>query len=401
MVDVVQEYALLTARAARLIPGLAEVPPAARRRVAVEPQQTASALVRAAGQLRMTVPGAGLDASRARFLAAQLRAVECTARRLAGQEIEFVAEVADTFGVTVRAGSTDGYRRAHRDIADLLPGRGPLCERLARHRLADTVPPDQLLPALRLLSAELGDRTRARWPLPTGESVEYRLVPDAPWTALHTWLGGRSVVRVSVAARLRWAQLPQLVAHEAYPGHHTQRCRAEGAPWPEHRVAVVRSPQSVVAEGVAEAGLDVLVGPGWGRWAEEVLDGLLGRRFDPLVAERLERAVRELAPVRLDAALLSLGSRGSTEDATRHLRRWLLVGEERARRIVGALAVPLWRGHVAAHVAGPPLVNSWLRSGSRPVTDRYRRLLDEPVVPADLVSDPAEAAGRCAADRAP
>ena len=112
------EYALLAARAARLLPGLAEVPPAVRRRVLDEPRPRASALVRDAGRLRVALAGAGLDTPRARFLVAQLRACEATVRRLAGQDGEFVAEVADTFGVTVRPGSEEVYAAAHRTIGE-------------------------------------------------------------------------------------------------------------------------------------------------------------------------------------------------------------------------------------------------------------------------------------------
>lgn len=381
MRDVVAEYVALVARAGRLLPGLAAVPPAARARAAAEPRPTASGLVRATGRLAIALADADLAEPRARFLDAQLRACECTARRLTGQAVPFPEEVARTFGVAVHCGEPDRYRHAHAELADLLPGRGPLAVRMAAHRQRDEVPPDLLLPATRALSDAL--RARTPW-LPAGEDVTFAVVADAPWTALHTWRGaGRSVVTVSLAARLRWGQLPGLVAHETYPGHHTQRCRTDAAA-PEQRVVLVRSPQSVVAEGAAEEGLGVVVGPGWGTWAEEVLDGLAPGGFDGGLAERIDDVASVLRPVRLDAALLHHDRHAAAGAAAEHLSRWLLVDGPRARRIVAASAAPLWRGHVAAHVVGPPLVNSWLRHGAGSVVDRYRRLLDEPLLPADL-----------------
>lgn len=402
MVDVVDEYVLLAARSGRLLPGLVDVPLGARRRVAGEPVPTASALVRAAGRLALRVTGAGLDGPRARFLVAQVHALECTARRLAGQNLGFVEDVAGTFGVTIGPGTEHDYRIAHLEIAELLPGRGALAARVAAYRRCTEVPPDRLLPALRALSAALRERAATQWPLPDGEHVEYRLVTDAPWTALHTWLGRhRSMVTVNLAARPRWTQLPALVAHEAYPGHHVQRCRAESVAQarPEHGVVLMRSPQSVLAEGAAEEGLGVLVGPAWGTWAQDVL----GPVFDGGLAERLGRAGRALLPVRQDAALLLHDRRRSSdavELALRHLRRWLLVDDERARRIVASLTVPLWRGHVAAHVEGPPMVNSWLRRGIEPLPERYRRLLDEPLLPVDLLPGATERVQLPAAVRA-
>jgi len=396
VVDLAAEYVLLAARAGRLLPGVADVPPAIRRRAAAEPPPRASDLVRATGRLALAVPGADLDARRARFLTAQLQALECTARRLAGQEVAFAREIADTFGVRIRPGCTDDYRRAHARLADLLPGPGPLAERVAQHRRSDEVPPALLLPALRALSQAL--RRRTPW-LVAGEHATYRLIPDAPWSALHTGLGGgRSVVTVNLAARPRWGQLPALVAHEAYPGHHVQRCRAEAGALPELAAVLVRSPQSVVAEGAAEEGLGVLVGPGWGAWARDIL-AEVGARFDAELAERLDEVGRALRPVRQDAALLLHGPRPRPDAAVEHVRRWLLVDGARARRIVAALASPLWRGHVVADVEGSRMVSSWLRAGTDSPIQRYARLLDEPLVPVDLLPEGGEPPERRAAVR--
>ncbi|MGQ0573164.1 MAG: DUF885 domain-containing protein [Pseudonocardia sp.] len=423
---IAHEYAVVAARAARLLPGLADVPPAIRRGALGEPFPRASELVREVGRLRIALDGAvaragldgagpggvgfggaglggvGGDGPRARFLAAQLRALEATARRLAGQDVGFAADVADTFGLIVRSADEDGYRRAHRELAELLPGPGPLARRVATYRKRAEVAPGLLLPALQALSHAL--RERVPWALPPGECVEYRLAGRAPWVALHSWLGaGRSLVTVNVTARLRWDQLPGLVAHEAYPGHHVQRCRAELVGLPEQRVTLLRSPQSVVAEGAAEAGLDVLVGPGWGAWAREALAGTVA--FDGALAERFDTAWRALAPARLDAALLLHDRRVPpavrAERARYHLGAWLLVDAARAARIVEGLGVPLWRGYVAAHVEGPSTVNSWLRAGAGAGVQRYARLLDEPLLPADLRADVDTGTVPVAAERVP
>jgi hypothetical protein len=390
---VVDEYLVLALCTDRLLPGNVagySGDPTVRRRTRAEPAPSASALVRAAGRLAAQLPDADLHPVRERFLAAQLAAVECTARRLVGQGVPIASEVALCFGVRIALGEEDAYRRAHREIDELLSGPGSLADRLAAHRRRDEVPPDRLLPALHALSEALRERTRARWPLPAGEAVEYRLVTGGPWAALHHHLGGhRSRVTVNATARLRCAQLPHLVAHESYPGHHTERCRKQAGlvtarGWHEHRVGLVRSPQSLVAEGAADLGLHAVVGPGWGPWAAEVLRGV-GLPFDGELAERLDNAATGLQAVRQDAALLLHDRRGSAGDALAHLRRWLLIADVRARQVLESLAHPLWRGYVATHVEGPRLVRDWLqRPGAEPPLERYRRLLDEPLTPAVL-----------------
>ena len=53
------------------------------------------------------------------------------------------------------------------------------------------------------------------------------------------------------------AALPRLVAHEAYPGHHTERCRKQvtQAGLPEYDLWLVNTPENLLAEGLADLGL--------------------------------------------------------------------------------------------------------------------------------------------------
>ncbi|MGE3289483.1 MAG: DUF885 domain-containing protein [Pseudonocardia sp.] len=399
------EYAALAARVDRLLPGSARVPAELRRRAAAQPRPRASTIVGEAGRLRSQL--AGRSGRRVRMLDAQLRALECTARGLAGQEIGFRAEVATVFGVEIRAGEPDVYSAAHRVIGELLPGRGPVLQRWAAHRRRDEVPRALLLPAVRALAEAL--RARVTWALPPGEAVTWRVVERAPWSALHTADGIRSTVTLNAGARLRWSALPALVGHEAYPGHHVQSCRAACSPRPEDAVTLVRGPRAVLDEGAADAGFELLAGPDWGVWTAAVLgevvrDAARGRYgalardaaavpvgvgpFDGELARLLVAATLPLQAVRQDAALLLHDRRSPfvtrPAAARDHLLRWLPLSRAEATRIVEAMGSPLWRGHVVAHVQGPPLVNGWLRAAPGSSPDRYLRLLDEPLLPHDL-----------------
>jgi hypothetical protein len=75
-----------------------------------------------------------------------------------------------------------------------------------------------------------------------------------------------------------------------------------------------------------------------------------------------------------------------------YLQRWLLVPEPRARQMVRFLADPLWRAYTSTYVEGYRLLRSWLdaRPSTQPLSRRYQRLLDEPLIPsvvrAELVS---------------
>jgi hypothetical protein len=359
-----------------------------RRAVDAEPRPTAPALVREAGRLAEELPDAGLPPARERFLAGQLRAVEWRARQLAGQHVPFAVELRECLDVTVTSGEADAYRAAHRELAGLLPGRGPIADRLAAHRRRDAVPPDRLGAAVRALSGALRDRVAARYGLPPDETVDHLLVADAPWSALHTHRGGyRSVVRVNAGAGLGASRLPRLVAHETYPGHHTECGRATlmAGSRVELAVTVLGSPWTVVSEGLAECGLDTAVGPGWGRWGAGVLAST-GVVTDGDAAERLDAVLATLRRARLDAALL-LHSDGpptaaDVAAAQAHLGRWLLLDDRRAGRVVDTLARPLHRAQVVASVEGTPLVRAWL-AGADPASE-HLRLLDDPPTPGTL-----------------
>jgi hypothetical protein len=245
--------------------------------------------------------------------------------------------------------------------------------------------------AVRALSDALRERTAQRVALPAEEAVGYRIVDDAPWSALHRYGGGfRSTVTLNAGARIRRAQLAQLVAHEVYPGHHTERCRKEAGlvarGWDEHRVVLANTPQSLIAEGAAELGLWAVVGPGWGRWAADVL-AEVGLRFDGELAARVDRQTSVLAAARQDAALMLHGRRASPDDVQAHLRRWLLVDEQRAAEILRFLRHPVWRAYTTTYVEGVALLRRWWERG--PSDERLRRLLDEPLTPWALRAETA------------
>lgn len=389
---VLRDVTLLALRLDRLHPGLLDGPvtdPALRRQIAGEPVPNADALLRQAGRLVEALPDAGLEPHRLRFVVAQVGALECRARILAGRPVSFVEEVRASFGVTPRRGDPEGYRAAHRRLDELLPGRGSLAGRVAAHRERDLIPPDRLVRAVSLMTEELRGLTRDQVLLPDDESVEHVVLPDRPWTAFTHHLGrNRSRIAVSTTSRLRRGQLLPLIAHEAYPGHHTQYCRSTvaAADRAELELRLVHSPQGLVAEGAADAARSVLPGPGWGRVAQRVL-ARAGLPMDGALAEAVEATLDTLGGVRQDAALMRHAEGAGPDEVIEYLCRWLLVDEDRARRMLSFLDHPQWRSYVTTYAEGRPLVAAWLaRPGTDPVGN-LRQLLDEPGTPADLRRD--------------
>ncbi|TWP48618.1 DUF885 domain-containing protein [Lentzea tibetensis] len=398
--QVVRGYLTLGLRLGRLEPGIVDSytgDPALRRQVDNETRPDPDVLAADARQLRRDLVGVELSEPRRRFLDAHLKALECSARKLAGEHIGFVEEVETYFQVRVRPGDEDTYAQAHDRLSEILPGRKPLRDRLASFRTTDEIPARRLQGCVHALSSALRDRVRKRYHLPEEEIVEYRIVTDKPWSGFNYYLGGyRSRVAINADLGHRMSNLPHLVAHESYPGHHTEHCRKDAdlvakRGFAEQSIFLINTPQCLMAEGMADLGLHAVVGAGWGPWAEEVY-GDLGLRMDGELAERVELAASGLLTVRQDAALLLHDRGADPDDVVDHLRRWLLVPEPRARQMVRFLADPLWRAYTTTYVEGVRLVRAWLdvRAPGESLDDRYLRLLDEPLVPKMLADEVAE-----------
>jgi hypothetical protein len=395
--QLVRDYQVLGLRLDRLVPGLVDSftgDQGLRRQVDNEPKPHPAALAAQAGLLRRELVGSGLAEGRRRFLEAHLVALECTSRKLAGVRIGFVDEVQAYFQVAVRPGNVDGYRHAHAQLEQLLPGSGSLAARLADFRALDEIPARRLEGCVYALSSALRDLVRERFGLPDGETVEYQVVRDKPWSGFNYYLGDfRSRVAINADLGHRMSNLPHLVAHESYPGHHTEHCRKDVGlvgrrGFAEQSIFLINTPQCLMAEGMADLGLHAVVGPGWGRWTERVL-GDFGLRMEGDLAERVEQAAGGLAGVRQDAALM-LHDRGASEDeVVAYLRRWLLVPERRARQMVRFIADPLWRAYTTTYVEGVRLVRAWLdvRPPGVSLADRYLTVLDEPLVPRMLAEE--------------
>jgi hypothetical protein len=395
--DLPLEYVRLGLRFDRLEAGFVDAYTGDRRvraQVADETAPTPRLLRDQARGLLRELDAADLPADRIEYLRGQLTGLECTARKMNGEPVGFVDEVRSYFQVDVVLGDESVYAAAHAELDALLPGGGPLAERYAAHRRREECPPDRLEGAVHALSSALRDRVRGQFGLPEVETVHYEVVTDQPWSGFNYYEGDyRSRVAINADLPHRLGHLPHLVAHEAYPGHHTEHCRkerglVERAARTEHTVFLVNTPECLMAEGLADLGVQASIGDGWGPWAAEIL-GDLGLRFDGHLAERVSAAAAPLNRVRQDAAIL-LHDRGvDIADVVAYLQRWSLVSAERAAQQIRFLTHPLWRAYISTYVEGFDLLSRWLaaRPADQPVADRFVRLLDEPLTPRAVAAE--------------
>ena len=394
----VREYLLLGLRFDRVEEGYVDSftgDPALRRLVASEPAPDPADLARQAERLLAELPQVprdnGFDQARADYLAAHLRALACAGRTFAGQPVGFVEEVEAYFDVRIGKGDEEQYRQAHRKLDEALGGSGQLADRMAAYRGAEEIPPQRLEECIHAFSSALRDRVRVEYPLPDTETVVYEVVTDKPWSGFNYYLGDyRSTVAVNADLKQQMSNLPRLVAHESYPGHHTEHCRKEAGlvhdrGHGEQTIFLVNTPQCLMAEGLADLALYTAIGPRWGGWAGDIYADL-GLRFAGDRAEAVSEATAALADVRQDAALMLHDEHRDADDVAHFLRRWLLVSDSRSRQMLRFLSLPLWRAYTSTYVEGYRLLRGWLdaRPAGVSLTARFGRLLDEPLIPSAL-----------------
>ena len=256
----------------------------------------------------------------------------------------------------------------------MLPAGGTLAERMATRKQRTEVPVERLQPLIPELFAELRRRTRERFPLPAEEGVELEWVNDQPWSAYNWYRGNRrSLIEINTDKPQQITDLVMLLAHEAYPGHHTEHAcketrlvRDEGRI--EHCIALLNSPACTIAEGIATMAESIILSDEeWIRWHADVIFPRAG--CDHLDAER-ELAINKATDILSDAggnAAFMLHDQGvSPDEVTRYLERWKLASPEDARRGVRFISMPVARSYTFTYTEGKALLEALFVSPRRP-----------------------------------
>src|SRR5215203_5985237 len=122
------------------------------------------ALVTAARELLARISSLDVPDSRKGYLTKQVEAMLATARRVAGEELPYREEVRLLFDIEPVATPEGIYDAAISDLDALLPGDGPIAERMVAWRQSYVIPPetarrlvDVILPELRARTQEFAD----------------------------------------------------------------------------------------------------------------------------------------------------------------------------------------------------------------------------------------------------
>jgi hypothetical protein len=351
-------------------------PDAWRAEVAVEQPVPPARLAEECEALRRDI---AIDGCRGAFLDAQLTAMRAIALQLADADVPFLEHARQCLGVPVEPAPEDLFAEAHSRLAAALPpGSGSPAERLHTWQQAHAVPADRLPELARRAIAETVTRTRAIIELPDEQDVDVRLDPG-PHRG-HYAGEGRGTLYLNDAQPFNGADLLYVVAHEGFPGHIAESLLKDVhlADRPEHRIRFMISPSFVVSEGLGLHAQQIAFPADEAqRWLADEL-GIVTDGSD-LAAIHDARTV--LWGAWANAALLAAGSRPDAEIVD-YLTRWALLTEAEAAWALGAVRSPGMRTYLLGYFHGWRLLHTWLDHPDRAA--RVRRLLTEPLLPADL-----------------
>jgi hypothetical protein len=229
------------------------------------------------GELAMVTVPPGADEIvrlRATYLDKQLLAVQTRLAMLTGVRLPFDVESQQLYGAVAPRKTDDEFRAVLADLEKFLPGRGPLERRYEAFRKGFVIHPDRVDAVFRAAIEGCRSRTAAHLTLPPGETFAIEYVKDKSWSA-YNWYKGNftSVIQVNTSLPMTIDRALDLACHEGYPGHHVYNVLLEhalvrGRGWREFSIYPLFSPQSLVAEGTANLGIEIAF-PGDSRLAFE------------------------------------------------------------------------------------------------------------------------------------
>ncbi len=360
-----------------------------------EIREEADSLITALNELDVSVTDEALRL-RHRYLSRQLEALSAYVGMLSGDALSFDDESRALYDAVAPTLPESHFAEVLARLDAKLPGEGPLIERLEAFRRDFVIPKERLDTVFQAAITEARRRTREHVKLPAEESFVVEFVTDQPWSGYNWYQGGsHSLIQVNTDLPITIDRAVDLAAHEGYPGHHVYNVLLEDhlvreRGWLEFSVYPLFSPQSLIAEGSANFGIEVAF-PGDERLAFErdVLFPLAG--LDPTRVEEyyeVHALVEELGYAGNEAARRYLNGEITAEEAAEWLTTYALMAPERARQRVRFFDT--YRSYVINYNLGQDLVRHHVeaRGGTadRPKARwaEFRALLSSPRLPSGL-----------------
>ena len=334
------------------------------------------------------------DARRRDFLKANLTAAATRLRMLQGEKLSFADEAEGLFGVRPALKPLASFDPVLARIERLVPGTGPLWQRVDAFGERFAVPKDRLEPVMQAAIAECKRRSAPHIALPANERFTLELVTGKSWGGYNWYKGdAHSLIQVNTDLPVRISRAVDLGCHEGYPGHHALNVLLEQKlvkekGWVEFSLYPLFSPQSFIAEGSANYGVD-LAFPGDERLRFETatlypIAGLPATEAGRYLG--LLEATKDLGAARFTIAAEYLEGRLNREQALDALQKYQLTSRRRAEQSLAF--IDQYRSYVINYGLGEEWVKAHVEAAGPAMASRWKameRIISEPTLPSDLL----------------
>jgi hypothetical protein len=218
--------------------------------------------------LRMAIVKSIQENLRRTFLTKQLDAMELLIRYALEEKVTFEKRVRTGLDVAVVTISNERIEELSEQANRALQKevlKGDLTSMATRWRKRAMTTGSEIIPLAENIAQEARRVTQhLLFKLPDTETVEFRAVPDAPWSAYNHYKGDfHAIIEINIKLPRCKYDIWKWVTHETYPGHQTQLVQRElgfqkGLLNLEGTIAIINTPDCTIAEGLAEAGTDIL-----------------------------------------------------------------------------------------------------------------------------------------------
>jgi hypothetical protein len=337
--------------------------------------------------------GDELLAMRVDGLLARLQALDTRVAINQGKTLDFDAESLALFGSVAPTYDADHFQVILDELEALVPGEGPLAKRVENFNNGFVIELEKLPAVFEAAMAECRRRTKQYIDLPDGESFTIEYVNDKPWSGYNWYQGNaQSLIQINTDFPIYISRAVDLGCHEGYPGHHTFNAlleenlvREKG--WIEYSLYPLFSPQSLIAEGSGNYGIE-LAFPGKERmiFEKEVLFPLAG--LDATTADlyyEISELVAKLDFAGNEAARGYLNGTMTRDEAAQWLQDYAMSREDKA--LQRTRFFDAYRSYVINYNHGKAMVADYVEAGDADLDKRWARfetLLSTPLLPRDL-----------------
>ena len=358
----------------------------------------AEALTREIASAPMPSGADELQQLRRKYVSRQLEALRARAAMLAGTKMTFDDESKALYDAVAPHHAEAEFEKVLAELSAKLPGQGPLLDRYETFRSRFVIPRERLDATFQAALDGCRARTLKHITLPAGESFTIEYVTGKSWSGYNWYQGNyRSLIQVNTDLPIYADRAIDLACHEGYPGHHVYNALLEkhlvrDRGWVEFSVYPLFSPQSLIAEGTANFGIEVAF-PRAERldFERRVIFPAAGldpagvtQYYDVLaLVDRLSYAGNEAARRYLNGQI----DAGAAAD---RLVKYGLYSRPRAEQRVRF--IDQYRSYVINYNLGKDLVAHYIesRGGTAQNPERrwaeFERLLSSPRLPSDLTS---------------